>query len=207
MRTSSGSFHGESSEDALVVDAADSPDPRWPLLNRWSQSAKPVKSRPRTLARPLADESSTAVSSRTNPPPPLVGSSSSKIDASLNEKANAQVTAVSTFALPVQTSHTMVMATDVALAKGSSPVESPRNTSPVLVGSSPRKITDFFSSSKAKSPLTSEAPISRTVPSCPGLVEPSTCSDGKALKEQLLQRSPSVDDTMKHVPTGSGPPV
>ncbi|KAG7539858.1 Zinc knuckle CX2CX4HX4C [Arabidopsis thaliana x Arabidopsis arenosa] len=102
-------------------------------------------------------------------------------------------------------------ATGSPLVGEPSPAESTRtNPSPVLVGSSPRKITDFFCL-KSKSTVTAESPISSTALISPIIAEPLTSLVVKASEEPTSQlphgSSFPVSSMIPEIPSVSGPPV
>ncbi|XP_020889746.1 uncharacterized protein LOC110230641 [Arabidopsis lyrata subsp. lyrata] len=235
MKSVSGS-HGKkeagSPGDAVV---AGDPDPRWPLLNRWSRSGSLTITPSQALVCPIATPSSPAAVPRLTTP--LVGSEEMK-----NPEFVPKSKSIAPVANVSGSSHGTPVEADVAVgapgprwamqnqwtqsppslqppqqATGSplvgepSPAESTRtNPSPVLVGSSPRKITDFFCL-KSKSPVTAESPISSTAPISPIIAEPQTSLVVKAPEEPTSQlphgSSFPVSSMIPEIPSVSGPHV
>ncbi|KAG7579646.1 hypothetical protein ISN45_Aa03g037760 [Arabidopsis thaliana x Arabidopsis arenosa] len=187
MSSVSGS-HGKmaagSPGDATV---AGDPDPRWPLLNRWSRTgSSPITPSQVLMTNPELVPKSTAIA----PGPNDSGSSHGKV------AEVAPVEAVVALGAPgprwvMQNRRTQSppplkppqQATGSPLVCEPLPAVSTRiNPSPVLVGSSPRKITDFFCL-KSKSPVPAESPIYLTAPINPIIAEPQTSLVVKASEE------------------------
>lgn len=120
----SGSFHGKSSVDAPVVVAD---DPRWPLLNRWSQSSPLMKPSAQATVGPMTDGPSAAKSSTSSPPPSLARSSPQKttdlISSSISKFPQAAATPTS---LPVPTCSDSAPVTAVVPDSRSGPVHDSR---------------------------------------------------------------------------------
>lgn len=82
MSSGFGSSHGRKSAGVTggaVIDilAVDSPDPRWPLLNRWNKPVSVVKPPTQAVDCPLVDRPSPVEPPRNTPP--VVGSDASRI--------------------------------------------------------------------------------------------------------------------------------
>ncbi|KAG7579712.1 hypothetical protein ISN45_Aa03g038310 [Arabidopsis thaliana x Arabidopsis arenosa] len=224
MSSVSGSHGKKAAGSPGDATVAGDPDPRWPLLNRWSRTGSSPITPSQGLVCPLANPSSPADAPRLTTP--LVGSEemtnpelvpkSTAIAPGPNDSGSshgkvaevAPVEAVVALGAPgprwvMQNRRTQSpsplkppqQATGSPLVCEPLPAESTRiNPSPVLVGSSPRKITDFFCL-KSKSPVPAESPIYLTAPISPIIAEPQTSLVVKASEE------------IPQIPYVSGPPV